>query len=140
MERVKTNIERKSRIEGDRIIIDSVVSEDMATEQFFETHAQKLQQLGNLQQQLVGVKAQMKQREGKIDTTEDEMKELMILKEKITKIKDMDKYDTLKTSAQTLEIDINRIQKETIVFQETVKQLEEIKTKTGEENGPMGND
>lgn len=131
MERVKTNIERKSRIEGDRVVIDSQISEDMTVEQFFDSHNQRIQQLNNMQNQLAGVKAQMNQYK-KPEMSAEEEKELMELKQKINKIRDIDKLETLQQNAQKLEVEINRVQKESLVFQETVKKLEESNKAGGE--------
>jgi hypothetical protein len=111
--RPKTNIERKFKIEGDRVFIEAEVGEELDKETFLNTHQRRLQQIDNMQNQLSGIKAQIIKAQQDIPQFDETyLKELDILKNKINDIRNLDKLDTLRKSAQDIEVELATVKKD----------------------------
>lgn len=114
-----TNIDRKVELKGDTVNVVSKVKESMNIDFFLEQNQQKVIQLNTNKQQLSAVMMQIKSLESGLPALDEEqMKELLVLKDRINIIRNQDKLRTLKQNAQRLEVDINILTKDLETFRE----------------------
>ena len=123
-ERTKTDLKREYKVENNKVVINSVVTETVPIGEFLDIFAQKLQNLEQQRNQLNGILAQMNQIEAHIPQMDEARKaDLMKKKNDYTIIRNMDKFETLQTNARKLQVSIANLEKDCKETQGEVEKL-----------------